>query len=452
MSLFRRRPKSQGEDKGPVTPLALAIKRKGTSVTYVPTQGGSFQPVRERVDARLTITYDEDERRLPVPARLSYHQAFRTLRQETGQSMAVINASGETGAIYGVEEGKALLFTGPTLPLTYLVDLALQSDARAKDGGALALAIFLGEVEKPGVPLLVIGVNPDRTLALQDLVPSVADFSTTLNNILGSMVAANALRGLDFDPRQASRSDDVKKLEQAFHRDRVLALNLVDLVPLAASAKSYPREPVYRGIAQSTLSRSAFAVSLLTCAVTLAFAGSGEWLRRSAIRETAALERSLEERRNEVRAQLLERVNGLGSRLTLDPVSLFEAADAISQPGAKVALAATLESARLTLTVPHTRERLAPGADRRTAIAARDLEAIVRELRLPAPQGWTRSAIETPGDLNAWLVSFTAAPVERDLLDLVGVGGTTGTKPLDAARSGRAGAGEDAGALPLARR
>ena len=58
MSLFRRQPKSQGEDKGAVTPLALAIKRKGTSVTYVPAQGGSFQPVRERVDARLTITYD----------------------------------------------------------------------------------------------------------------------------------------------------------------------------------------------------------------------------------------------------------------------------------------------------------------------------------------------------------------------------------------------------------
>ena len=451
MSLFRRQRKSRGEDPA-VTPVALAIKRKGTSVTYVPAQGGGFQPVRERVDARLTITYDEDERRLPVPARLSYHQAFRMLRQETGQSMAVINASGETGAIYGVEEGKALLFTGPTLPLTYLVDLALQADARARDGGTLAIAIFFGEVEKPGVPLLVIGVNPDRTLALQDLVPSVADFATTLNNILGSMVAANTLRGLDFDPRQASRSDDVKKREQAFHRDRVLALNLTDLVPLAANARSYPREPVYRGIAQSTLSASAFAVSLLTCAATLAFAASGEWLRRCAIRETADLERSLEARRNEVRAQLLERVNGLGSRLTLDPVSLFEAADAISQPGARVALAATLESARLTLTVPHLREHLAPGADRRTAIAARDVEAIVRGLRRPAPRGWTRSAIETPGDLNAWLVSFTVAPVERDLLDLVGVGGTTGTKPVDAARSSGAGAGDGAGALPLSRR
>jgi hypothetical protein len=451
MKRFRRK-RSEATAGGPQSiGLALAMKRKGTPVTYLAGANGAFQAVRERVDAALTITYDEDERRLPVPEPVSYHQAFRILRQETGQAMAVINASRETGAIYGIEEGKAGTFASRALPLTYLVDLALKGDARGRDGKPLLVAIFFGEVEKAGAPLLVIGVNADRSMVLQDLVPNVADFSTTITNMLGAMVSSNAWRGLDFDPRQASRNEEVRRLEQAFQEERLLLCSVVDLAQLTQDAKGYPREPVYRGISQSALSRAALAAGLLALASSAGFAAVADGLRRAAQKEAEAIERGLEERRHEVRARLLDRVSGLGARMTLDHAALFEAAQSLWQPGTKVILAATLAASRLTLIVPNVRERLPAGLDRRTASAARGAETILGELRLVAPQGWSRSAIETSGDFNAWAVSFTSAPVERDLLDLVGAGGAAGQAAVDTVPAGGRGASGGAGALPVAR-
>ncbi len=432
--------------------LALAMKRKGTPVTYVAGASGAFQPVRDRADAALTITYDEDERRLPVSGRVSYHQAFRMLRQETGQAMAVINASHETGAIYGIEEGKACTFAGRALPLTYLVDLALKGDARGRDGKPLLVAIFFGEVEKSGAPLLVIGMNADRSMVLQDLVPNVADFSTTITNMLGAMVSSNGLRGLDFDPRQASRNEEIKRLEQAFQEERLLLCSVLDLAQLAKDAKDYPREPVYRGVRQSVLSRAAFAAGLVALASSAGFLAAAEGLRRTAQKETEAIERGMEERRHDVRARLLDRVSGLGARLSLDHAALFESAQSLWQPGTKVTLSATLEASRLTLIVPNVRDRLPSGMDRATAASARGAETILSELRLPAPNGWMRGSIETSGDFNAWHVSFTSAPVERDLLDLVSAGGAAGQAVVGTVSAGDSAPSGSAGALPLARK
>ncbi|HXN14929.1 MAG TPA: hypothetical protein VN878_01045 [Usitatibacter sp.] len=410
--------------------LAITIKRKGMSLTYVPAEDGRLEAVREGVVAALTVSYDEDERRLVVAKRISYHQAFRRFRQETGQAMAIINASAETGAIYGCEESRAALFAGPTLPLTYLVDLALKSDARAADGRPLLVAIFFGPTGAPGVPLLAIGVNADRTLVLQDLIPSVADFATTVENILGAMVASNALRGLDFDPRQASRNEEVKRLEQTFQEERVRVVSVLDLAALAHEALSYPREPVYHGITRGTLSKAAFGASLAALATSLGVASAAEWLRRGAILDAAQFERSTQEHGDEVRAQLLDRLDGLAARVSLNATELFEAAEAIAPSGSKVTLAATLESSRITAIVPHTLDR-SPRAIGRGAAGARDANSVVVDLRRPGPRRWTQSSIEIAGDFNAWLVTFTSAPVERDLLELVGARDARGARALD---------------------
>jgi len=433
-----------------VIDMAFTIKRKGTSVTYVPGPDGTFAPVRERVLARLTVSYDEDERRLPVPHKVSYHQGFRLLRQETGQAMAVINASAEVAAIYGMEEERALALPGPTVALTYLVDLLLRTDSRQKDGKPLLVAVFLGAVRRSGVPLLVIGVNADRTMAQQDLVPSVADFPTTITNILGAMVAAGTMRGLDFDPRQTSRSEETKRLEREFQAERMLVFGPADLVEIAASAKTYPRERVYRGLPRSTLSRVVLGVSLAVLAASGGFAAAAEWSRRKALDETASIEQSIETRRTLIRSRLLDRVSGLGARLSLDPADLFSAADAIARSSGRTSLAATLDSSRITLSVPQVGDRLPSILDRRSASAARDVDLVMSELKMPAPTGWVQQSIETTGDLNGWLVSFTSVPVERDLLDLVGGGRASGPSLVGTVQAsggkpaGSAGTGADA--------
>jgi hypothetical protein len=429
--------------------LALVVKRKGTTVTYVGAAGGNLQATRDRADASLTITYEEDERRLPVGARLSYHEAFRMLRQETGQRMAVINASAETSAIYGTGESRASTFLGETLPLTYLVDLALKDEARAKDGRPLLVAVFLGEGAKTGVPLIVIGLNADRSMVLQDLVPTVANLPATITNVLGAMVAANALRGLEFDPRQASRNDDAKRLEQAFQEERVISLCLTDLMALARGARTYPRERMYRGVSRRVFERGAVIASASAVLLSAGFLTSVEWLRRSAADEALVLEAAMEKRRSDVRTKLLDRLNGLAARVSLDPVRLFSAGDALATSGGKVTLAATLDASRITLVVPQLRERLAPGSERRTAAAARQFDVVTSELRTPAPEGWARQSIESSGDLNAWLVSFTSAPVERDLLDLVGTGSPSGAALLGGAAASGHGAAGGSGARAI---
>lgn len=431
--------------------FCLVVKRKGSTTTYAPQPNGNLQPVRERADSALTITYDEEERRLPVSGKVSYHRAFRMLRQDTGLRMAVIDASAETGAIYGAEEGRAAAHGGPTLPLTYLVDLALKGDPRSKDGEPLLVAVHFGDTEKGGAPLLVIGLNGDRGMVLHDLVPSVADFDTTVSNILAAMVASNQLRGLAFDPRQTSRNEDAKRLEQAFRRDRVVKLPLPDLVAIAQAAKTFPREPVYRGVRQSTVARCVLGSGALMLSSTLTFACWAEWSRRTVIGETLDTERRMEEQREAVRAQLLDRLSGLAARVSLDVPSLFSLAEEVAASGGRVALNATLDTARMTLTVPVSRDQLAPGSDRRSALAARDAAILLAGLRAAAPTGWSPQPIELSGDMHAWVVSFTSVPVGRDLLDLVGAGGSPVATPMGAGATGDQGPARSAGAAPIGR-
>ena len=441
---FRRRPKqgaATGGD-GSVVGAMLAVKRKGTLSSYVLEEDGSARLVRERVHAGLTITYDEDERRIVTPKRLSYHAAFRQFRQQTGLAMSVINASAQAGAIYGIDETRPAMFAGRAVPLTYLVDLALKEDGWQFDDQPMLVAIFFGELERSGVPLLVIGINPDREMILHDLVPQVANFQTTVTNILGSMVSGPTPLRLGYDPRHEGRSEEIKQHNARFFAERVLRIKAESLLQLAGKAKAYPNEAIYRGFSQSTLTRLALASTCTALIGTVGFAGAGNQLRKATEEETARVEGEIQAKRQEVRSQLLSRINGLGSRLTLDHVALLGAADEVWRPGTKVSLSATVESASLTLIVPNLREQLAPGSDRRSSPAARGAEAVIGDMRVSAPNKWSRTALETSGDMNAWLVSFGSNPVERDLLDLVGGSPPQGPGAV-AAVSG--GAGQPAG-------
>ena len=82
--MFFRRKASPGKETGnaPRVGVALAMKRKGTLSTYVLEADGTAKAMNERVEATLTITYDEDERRIPVPGRIGYHAAYRRFRQQ----------------------------------------------------------------------------------------------------------------------------------------------------------------------------------------------------------------------------------------------------------------------------------------------------------------------------------------------------------------------------------
>ena len=434
--LFRRRPKATGAGESPAVGAVLALKRKGTLSSYVLEEDGSARAAREKVHAGLTITYDEDERRIVTPKKVSYHTAFRMFRQQTGYGMSVINASGQTGAIYGIEESRASMFTGRAIPLTYLVDRALKEDGWNFDDQPMLVAIFFGELEKPGVPLLVIGINADREMILHDLVPQVANFQTTVINILGSMASGpNPLR-LGYDPRQEGRSEEVKQRNERFFAERVLRIKAESLLQLAVGAKGYPQEAIYRGFSQSTLSRLAVVLTCGGLVGTAGFAAAANHLRKATEAETSRVEAEIQTKRQEVRSQLLSRINGLGSRLTLDHTALMGAADEIWRPGTKVSVSATVESAALTLIVPNLREQLAPGSDRRSSPAARGAEIVISDMRVSAPKNWSRTSLETSGDMNAWFVSLGSAPVERDLLDLVSGGVSQGPGAVAAVSGG----------------
>jgi len=427
--------------------MYLYVKSKGERRWYRMNPSGQLVMTKEAPAAyALAFTLDEDEIRYPVQSPLTYHNGYRLLRQERGINAALINRSKQFGTLYGIEESLAHSFPSTTIPLLLLVD-KIASEQRARSSEPTVALVVFGQTGEVGLHALVIGYNNDNTVAIGTLATNMADLGPVLSNAIRLMVNAATLKGVPFNPAQVNSNPEQKRLETEFLERSLVRIDVADLLAAAADEPGYPREPLLRGVALRSIAKVAISTS-----ATLAALGWGGVLYLSeqikAVKsETAQLDLVRDASQAKVRTALLERIEGLSTKLTIQPDLMFAAADAVWRKGSRVQLDATLQRAQLNLIVPNIRINMPPGLDRRLTNMATGDEALIEALRTAPPQGWTLNGIETSGDLNAFNVTFANVPVDGGLLDLVGLVNPAGQPAVAAPTAAKAAAPNSPGRL-----
>lgn len=453
MALFKRKPAPVTSTGDELPSRLLLVRRKGSRTAFRINETGALVLLKEAPSEYASaLIYDQDERRIAVDKPITYHAAFRKLRQEYGIAASIVNSSKTARAIYGLEEASASLLSGQAVPLLAAVDEVLHQDQITLGARPMLVVVHFANPGQTGCALLVLGVNADRSVVTSDLAINPTEARTVMSNALRAMVVAGHMQGLPWDPRQSAMSPEVKEAQDRFYSENVVPISSLRLLEVMQPRLAYPLEPMYRGLRQSSIIKFSAAVAGAAALGLGVGAFALDRLAKQVIADTEARVTEVMERKIAARTSIVKHAGGLTQKLTLKPEQLFDAADRIYRMGSKVQVDATLEKASLTLVVPVTRSQLAPGADRRMVVLSRDAEQILDGLRAKAPDAnWQISGMEVSGDLNAWFVSFTSRPLDADLLALVGLSGAGGAQQVAPVPVSPAGAAKPVSAASIRR-
>ena len=332
-------------------------------------------------DVGQVFSFDPGDLRLVVERPLGTQAAKQMFVREHGEDVRVVNRSRALRRIYGRPLERFAGHGYAILPGALALDLLLAE--RGAKGGPCVAGFVLG------------GAGPGaRRLALLYAFDE-------LGNVLRFQPAINP-DDLPFVVEELARSTGID-----CRFDQALLFSQSDLFGVRRQLDHYPVEDEWNGIALRHLRRFATALVGLTVLACLGRAGFDGLAAVAAAHSAMRLgeqERSLAGHAERV---LVERLGAFAERMSIHPVELLDAAEAVWRPGTRVTLSA--DPQRSALTVAIDAEVLHKGALARrfdavpTVRPAAMLDAVLEGRPIP---GWVVVDRIAVGDGNGFQVRY----------------------------------------------
>lgn len=369
----------------------------------------------------ITAGADTDVR-LPAPKAETFSSAEVRLKRVAGRRLSVINRSRELGAVYGMDADLCFGQQSALVPITLVTDTLLRG-AHRPESESFAVALHFESAEPTNQAVLVVGYNADGMVAgVSRLTVGVSKPKDAVMASVRQMTAATTgvLRDLPYSPALVASDIRARETEALFFERNILWFTGKQFADAAKAETGFPNEPMLYGFKKRHLRYAAITAAVSVAALSWGVALLAKSLASHASAEAAIIASADDAAQAAQRARLLDTLDRIPLKTSLEPDTLYDAAFHLWKPGTKVSMDASVDQIKLTLWVPTLRPSVVSRGGAVTSTTVDD-QKVLDALRAKPPVGFAMDGIETNGEINGFKLTFTGHSADTRWLDLLGL-------------------------------
>jgi hypothetical protein len=338
----------------------------------------------EASDVQQAASFSAADERYPAESSLTYSQAMNVALTELGEDCRIVNVSKTLQAVYATRLARVQNLELPVGPGLMLVEQLLRAGDHT--GNNMVVGLLLEDESSAQSLAILYHVNSQGDFSAPQITVNPDNLSFTLSQFASS-------KRLDVDATE------------------VLLFKNAELLSVAGTLQTYPKEQVWNGVPVRKL---LWGATLLSCVAAFGAAGYGgkAYLAKVSLeKQQATLTSQIQTVDGELKTLISESLVSFASTQAVDVPEVTARAAHLWVPYSKVTLEATATSQHFDIQMP-----LNGGGifNNRPSVlgqlATRDVEPLIG---MSAPEGCQKDILGVSGGLDAVQISITCESPTR---------------------------------------